>query len=411
MKTKIVNVPFVLLALSGFVLLPIAQAVTPAPDGGYSGENTAEGENALLNLTTGTNNTAIGWSSLKSTNTTGYNTAVGSGALSANTATGNTAAGAAALFKNTTGASNTATGFTALYSNTTGGGNTATGSDALSSNNIGGGNTANGDEALPNNTSGSNTAVGASALLHNMAGNNNTADGVNALDNNTSGNSNVALGFGAGENVSTANNVICIGASIPGSNTSNTCYIGNIFGKTSSGGINVLVNTDGKLGTVPSSRRFKNDIKPMAHASEVLYVLTPVTFRYKKEIDAGGTSQFGLLAEDVEKIDPDLVVRDRNGSPYSVRYDQVNAMLLNEFLKEHKAFLEEQRMVKKQEHNIQTDETTIAELKSIVARQQKQVEALTAGLQRVSAQLELRKSPPRTVCLPAIALREDRNDQ
>ena len=134
------------------------------------------------------------------------------------------------------------------------------------------------------------------------------------------------MGVNAGIAVTTANNVICIGAD--GNNVDNSCYIGNIFGATSSGGAAVLVNADGKLGTMTSSQRFKDDIKPMDKASEALLALKPVTFRYKKEIDPAGTRQLGLVAEDVVKVNPDLVVRDKEGKPYSVRYDQVNAMLL-----------------------------------------------------------------------------------
>ena len=162
----------------------------------------------------------------------------------------------------------------------------------------------------------------------------------------------------------------------------------------------VLINSDNKLGTTTSSKRFKEDIKPMGKASETLFALNPVTFRYKKEIDSAGTSQFGLVAEDVEKMNPDLVVRDKEGKPYSVRYDQVNAMLLNEFLKEH-------RKVQEQNSKIQQQEATITELKSTVAQQQKdiqltahqqkQIEALTAGLQKVSAQLEASKPAPQVV--------------
>lgn len=149
---------------------------------------------------------------------------------------------------------------------------------------------------------------------------------------------------------------------------SHSCYIGNIFNQSSSSGLAVFVNSDGKLGTVLSSKRFKEDIKPMDKASEAILALQPMTFRYKKEFDPTGTAQFGLVAEDVAKVNPDLSVRDKEGRRYSVRYDQVNAMLLNEFLKEH--------------HQVQ-------DLKRIVAEQQKQIAALNAGLQKVSAQLAI----------------------
>src|SRR4030095_15065826 len=169
----------------------------------------------------------------------------------------------------------------------------------------------------------------------------NNAIGFDALVNNISGSGNVAIGDTAGENVVAANNVICIGTNVAGADVSDSCYIGSIFGQTSSGGSAVFINANGKLGTSTSSQRFKDDIKPMEQTSEILFALKPVTFRYKKEVDSAGTSQFGLVAEEVEKVNPDLVVRDEEGKPYSVRYDQVNAMLLNEFLKAHQK-MEEQ---------------------------------------------------------------------
>jgi len=185
----------------------------------------------------------------------------------------------------------------------------------------------------------------------------------------------------AGSSVSTADNVICIRTA--GANVSNSCFIGNIFNQTSIGGIPVLVNSDNKLGTTTSSKRFKEEIRPMSQTSEALFALKPVTFRYKKEIDPAGAPQFGLVAEQVEKVNPDLVVRDKEGKPYTVRYEAVNAMLLNEFLKEHR---------KNEEQG-----TTIAQLKRDSAEQRKQIETLTAGLQKVSARMELSKSAPQTV--------------
>src|SRR4029077_7079714 len=154
--------------------------------------------------------------------------------------------------------------------------------------------------ALFSNTTGVvNTADGLNALANNTTGSANTASGVAALANNITGGNNVALGAFAGSHVITASNVICIGANLNGEDVSNSCYIGGIFNQTSSGGIGVFVNSDGKLGTMTSSRRFKDGIKPMEQASETLYALKPVTFRYKKEIDPTGTPQFGLVAEDV----------------------------------------------------------------------------------------------------------------
>jgi uncharacterized coiled-coil protein SlyX len=173
-------------------------------------------------------------------------------------------------------------------------------------------------------------------------------------------------------------------------------FIAGVSGTTVTGTA-VVVNGSGQLGVAPSSARFKDAIKPMDKASEAVLALKPVTFRYKQEIDSKGTPQFGLVAEDVEKVNPDLVVRDAEGKVFTVRYEAVNAMLLNEFLKEHRK-VEEQL-------------ATITELKSTVAQQQKdfqatavhqqkQIEALTAGLQKVSAQLELSKPAPQVVNNP-----------
>ncbi len=372
------------------------------------GFNTATGVYSLFSNTSGFFNVGTGAYALANNTQGNYNTANGYGALYFNTiGEQNTATGFAALYRNTTGVSNTANGFQALNRNTEGSANTAEGLEALLNNTTGYGNTANGLEALANNTEGSyntangygalfsnttgnlNTALGVGALFNNSTGDNNTAVGKGALPNNTTGGSNTALGINAGAGVTTADDVICIGADVDGENVSNTCYIGNIFGVTSVG-ISVLVNSAGKLGTTTSSQRFKDSIKPMDQASEALFALKPVTFRYKKEIDPAGTSQFGLVAEEVEKVSPDLVVRDQEGKPYSVRYDQVNAMLLNEFLKEHKAFVEVHRKVD--------------QLETIIAQQQKGMEVLSAQLkgqamqiQKVSARVEVGKPAPQMV--------------
>ena len=340
-----------------FGLLPKAQAVNPPPDGGYPGGNTAEGQNALLNLTSGGFNTAVGFFSLRSDTEGKFNTGVGAGTLFVNTADQNTAVGAGALL------------------NTSGGQNTATGAFALFNNTIGLQNTANGIFALFNNTTGSdNTASGLNALASNTTGEGNTAVGDVALVSNTTGNFNTALGLLAGSNVITANNVICIGAD--GFDVSDSCFIGNIRGASvSPDAIPVFVDSSDKLGTMTSSKRFKKHIKPMDKESEAILTLKPVTFQYKD--DKTGRPQFGLIAEEVAEVNPGLIVRDKEGKPYTVRYEAVNAMLLNEFIKEHRKNEEQ--------------EATIAQLKqdfqSRLADQQKQVEALTTGLQKVSAQL------------------------
>jgi trimeric autotransporter adhesin len=370
-------------------------------------QNTAVGTDALVYNATGHDNTAIGFEALFS-NTGGtepagsYNTAIGSQALYSNT-TGNfnTASGFTALGANTTGFFNTATGLNALGFNTTGDRNTATGYVALQSNTTGRFNTADGEGALSFSTTGDrNTATGHVALLFNTIGTDNTADGDNALRNNTAGSGNIALGTSAGCNLTSGDNNIVIG-NVGATTESNTIrigtvtaemncasvtqpahtatYIAGIFGATASGGSAVYITSDGHLGTSPSSARFKTAIKPMDESSEAILALKPVTFRYKHEIDPKGIPQFGLVAEEVEKVNPDLVSRDRDGRAYTVRYEAVNAMLLNEFLKERQ--------------KVQKLETTIAkqqkDFQATAMQQQKQIEALTAGLQKVSAQVEM----------------------
>jgi uncharacterized coiled-coil protein SlyX len=400
------------LALGTLAIGQRAEAVTPAPDGGYAGGNTAEGQNALLSLTSGAFNTAVGFLSLRSNITGQLNTAIGAGTLLANTADDNTGTGAGALLSNTTGTDNTANGSFALFSNTTASENTGVGAFTLQNNTTGGTpggsgitevgpNTAIGGEALfSNTTGGANTAVGFQALhaisdksqstavgfkaLANSINNNdafgykalgnnttgflNTAIGDLALSNNTTGTFNVALGAVAGVTATTGSNNIYIGFGINGvAGESGACYIGSIFNATAAGGTPVFINSSGKLGTLTSSARFKEEIKPMDTASEALFSLKPVTFRYKTNIDPAGTSQFGLVAEEVQKVNPDLVVRDKEGKPYSVRYDQVNAMLLNEFLKQHRK---------------------LQELEANDAEQQREIKALVATVKEQASQIQ-----------------------
>jgi hypothetical protein len=356
-------------------LLPTTQAVLPAPDGGYPGGNTAEGQAALLSLTTGGFNTAVGFLSLRSDTTGQFNTAVGAGTLLANTADGSTAIGAGALLSNTTGVSNTANGGFALFSNTVGNGNTANGYQALYSNSTGVQNTANGIFTLLNNTTGlGNTAIGVAALNSNTVGNNNIALGVVAGSNLTIGSNNIDIGNNGG---AAEGNTIRIGSGVQA-----RTFIAAIRGVTTgvADAIPVLIDSDGQLGTANSSRRFKNDIKPMEQASEALLALKPVTFHYKS--DKTDTPQFGLIAEEVAEVNPNLVVPDKNGEIYTVRYDAVNAMLLNEFLKEHR---------KKEEQG-----ATIAQLKkemqTVVARLKEQ----DSKIQKVSAQIEVSKAVGQT---------------
>ena len=328
-------------------------------------------------------------------NTTGnYNIAIGSDALHDNiTGRGNTAIGYQALTNNTGASWNTANGFQALFKNTTGDLNTAIGGEALFSNTTGDRNTVLGFQALRGNTTGDlNTAIGEVALQQNTIGSSNSAFGEHALYLNTTGTFNIALGVGAGRNLTTGSHNIDIGnvgvagesdtIRIGNANQTNT-YITGISGATVAGGVTVIVDAQGHLGTMISSERFKDQIKGMGKASEAIFALKPVTFRYKHKLDPEGIPQFGLVAEEVEKVNRDLVVRDKEGKPYSVRYDQVNAMLLNEFLKEHQTVQDLKSAAVKQE--------------AMIVSQQKQIEALTAGLQKVNAQLEVSRPAPQTV--------------
>src|SRR5438270_549392 len=337
-----------LLTLGFFALSPTLRAVTPAPDGGYPNNNTAEGEEALfkLNLSYGNNtalgynNVANGWQALYSNKVGAHNSATGAEALYTNTADFNTAAGSRALYTNSTGNSNTASGYATLYNNTSGS---------------------------------SNTAVGTAALTYNTTGSNNVAIGRDAGTNLTTGSNNIVIGAGLLGN-SADTNVTRIGKT-----TQKKVFIGGIYGiaEPAGSGIKpVYINSNGQLGTTPpdSSARHQELIKPMEKAHGGILSLKPVTFRYKDDTER--TPQFGLIAEEVAKANPDLVVRDDNGQIYTVRYEAVNAMLLNEFLKEHR---------------------TVQELKATLAQQQKQIETLTAGLQKVTARVETSKPAQRVV--------------
>ncbi len=316
---------------------------TPTPPGEDRGNqnSAAEGVNALNPGTTGVGNTAHGWFSLAS---------------------------------NTTGKTNTANGLRALYFNTTGNDNTAIGFEAL----------------IFNTTGNYNTANGVLALLSNTTGNDNTAIGESALYNNTTGSNNTALGTDAGNGVATANNVICIGANVLGADVSNTTWVGNVYGNATlnAQAAPVVVSVDGQLATNVSSQRFKKDIATMEKASEAILSLRPVTFHYKSDVK--DFPQFGLIAEEVAKVNPALVLPDKEGKPYTVRYDAVNAMLLNEFLKEHSTVQELKSTVAKQEATIAQQRK---DFEANTAQQQKEIEALTGSLQKVSAQLAA-ASPP-----------------
>ena len=358
------------LVLACFALSPHARAT--CQEGCLASQNTVLGEDAFLSNTAGTDNTALGFDALYNNINGVNNTAVGSSTLFSNNGFDNTAVGYQALLSNTTGFLNTATGSYTLHSNTTGVQNTASGNGALTSNTIGSYNTANGNGALTYNTTGNfNTALGNNALLYNTIGGNNIAVGPSAGSNLTTGSYNIDIGH---HGLHGETGTIRIGKQ----GIQTTTFIAGINGATIANGLAVIVGSNGQLGTVVSSGRFKDAIKPMDRASEAILALNPVTFRYKHEVDQDGVPQFGLVAEDVEKVNPDLVVRDGEGKPYTVRYEAVNTMLLNEFLKEH-------RRVEQQTRINQEQQARIGRLEAALKEQ-------AGKIQKVSAQLKTRKS-------------------
>lgn len=323
------NLIIMLMSMVSLGLCSIAEAVIPAPDGGYPGGNTAEGTQALLSRTTGNYNSALGFISLKTLTTGNYNTAVGAATLPLNNGDENTATGAGAL--------------------------------------------------LLNGTAGGNTANGALALLNNSTGSENTAVGDRALQNNASGGGNIAVGSHAGFNIAGDNN-IDIGNDGVG-NDSGVIRIGAAANQTAAfiAGIRnnpapilnsmpVLIDSNGQLGVLLSSERFKKDVQSMDDSSATILALNPVTFHYKT--DSTNQPQFGLIAEQVAKVNPDLVVRDDKGQIYSVRYDAVNAMLLNEFIKEHRK---------------------VQEMEKALAGVTAELKEQAAQIQKVSARLEVDK--------------------
>jgi uncharacterized coiled-coil protein SlyX len=397
MKTKIRNsicgLFLIPLLLACFALLPRVEA---APDpAAPPGANTRDGAGAMAHVNTGNFNTAFGTNALNTLTSGNNNAAQGNSALFSNNGNANVAIGNLALRLNTDGFQNTAVGGNALNLNVHGPRNSALGYSALRSN-TGTDNTAVGWQALVSNLGGEvNTAVGVNALASSETANANTALGWQALFQ-AIGSDNIALGAGAGSNLTDGNNNIEIGndgnagdsATIrigvnSGTGLQTATYIAGIYGRNVSAATDtpVIIDSSGKLGTATSSQRFKKDIKPMDQASDAILRLKPVTFHYKS--DPSGFPRFGLVAEDVAEVSPDLIVRDADGQILTVRYEAVNAMLLNEFLKEHRTVEELKFAAAKQE--------------ATIAKQQKQIEALTTGLQKVSDQLELSEPAPRTV--------------
>jgi len=311
----------------------------------------------------------------------------------------NTAVGTEALLDLTTGQDNTALGFRALTENTEGNLNAAVGSAALRNNRVGNRNTATGDAALFDNAAGNNSTANGRHALQSNKGNNQTAVGCGALEDTATSSNNTALGYQAGKNLTTGNDNIEIGnpgvagesGTIRiGSSDQTRTFIAGIHGAVLTGGGAVIVNNLGQLGRAASSERFKKEIKPMGKESEAILGLRPVTFRYKKEIDPTGITQFGLVAEEVEKVNPDLVVRDSEGKPCAVRYDAVNAMLLNEFLKQHRK---------------------VSDVKWRVVQLTARLDEQDSKIQTLSASLEPSKPAPQTACLPAVALRKGGKNQ
>jgi len=414
---KAVDCPSTCTAAGGNTGLGV-NALTSVNPGAGGINNTAVGTNALTADTGGFYNVAVGSGALANNISGNFNMAIGAEALNQNNANFNLAIGFRVAFQNTIGNHLTGIGAAAMRNNTTAGFNTAVGADALRENTSTELNVAVGDSALTSfngtaATDGANTALGSIALVALTSGQENVAVGRRALENSTSGSNNTSLGWRSGDgvltgdgntcigsstctNTSSADNVVCIGQNSAGENFSNRAYIPNVGQFTQNfvvGNVEFVTVrlSDGKLGHTVSSRRYKDDIKPMGDASELIYKLKPVSFRYKKTPEYQGDNlDYGLIAEDVAEIDPKLAIRDGKGQIESLRYVAIYNMMLNEFLKEHKKVEEQQ--------------ASIADLKSTVALQQKGMEVLTAQLkeqaaqiQKVSAQLEASKPAPKVV--------------
>lgn len=364
----------------------------------WAQDNTAYGTNALISNTTGTDNSAFGVNALEF-NTAGFvNTALGFDALQSNT-TGlaNNAIGESALLSNTTGYYNTAIGNGVLYANTTGSSNTATGDYALASNTTGTSNTVAGQNALIYNSTGSNnSAFGLDALLENTTAGKNTAIGTDALYLVTTGGKNIGIGYQAGFNLTTGGNNIDIGnlgvageakkIRIGTAGTQTATFIAGISGTSLTSGTPVVVNSSGQLGVLSSSARYKRDIRTMGDASDKLMKLRPVTFRYKA--DETGAQQYGLIAEEVAKVYPELVIHGADGKVETVAYHMLPAMLLNEVQKQARA---NQRLA----HQLAQKDAQIATLRQRVdAMQKKNVEIDTLAARLDALERQARVSRP-----------------
>ena len=380
----------ILSVLACFVLLPQMRAasedVGPLLPGNFVGSNTFDGFNALGSQTANNFNSAFGWEALALQTTAAQNTGCGAGALIISTGANNVAVGAGALTFNGSGGANNAVGAFALFNHSTGSFNNAHGREALFTDATGSQNNAFGDLALLSaNGAFGNSAFGDDALDSVTTGSENVGVGDEACNSCTTGHDNVAIGHNALNGTITASNNIAIGvpATGPFANLSFTAFIGSIHGLPTSNAAStlpVLIDSNNVLGTAPSSRRYKHDIKPVDKASEALYALKPISFVYN--YDESRTTLYGLIAEDVAKVNTSLVAY-MDGKPFTVKYDQVNILLLTEFLKEHKKVEEQQ--------------ASIRELKSEMQTMVAQLKEQAAQIQKVSAQLEVRKTAPQVV--------------
>jgi len=375
-------------------------------------ENSGFGDSALRFDKTGAHNTAVGMAALYSNISGDNNTANGAYALYSNT-TGsmNTANGVYALYFNTSGSGNTANGFNVLASNTTGKENTAIGAYSLMGNTSGEHNTANGSHALESSSTGNeNTATGEYALYSNTTGNYNTADGgyaiysntngwgntaigYNSLSANSTGHNNIAVGNGAGANLKGSNNIDIASAGTQWDNNTirigdapTKTFIAGISGVTVSGGVQVYINSDGQLGTLTSSQRFKKEIKSVDSDSDQLLQLHPVSFVYKD--DDKNQLQYGLIAEEVAKIYPELVQYDREGNPFTVYYHLLTPLLLSELQKQHALNDARQTTLEAQQAKFESQQTELsnmnrqlkaqhAEMETILQRQRQQLADMT----------------------------------
>jgi hypothetical protein len=363
--------PMIALFASAMLMLSL-QARADCQEGCLTNQNTVLGDGALASAPTGTANTAIGFSALQDDTTGQENTAVGNRSQP-NNVSGSRNVALGPFTQGNDGSDNTALGNAVLLANR-GNGNTGVGGEAL----------------FLNSTGTANVGVGYGAIQGNFTGNGNVALGVDSLYYGTKSSNNIAFGY-AIENITGNDNILIgIGQSPYGSRSGGisigtfpddyrTTYIAGIAGTPLVRGafVAVGITSDGQLGVRASSACFKEAIKPMGRTSEALFALKPVTFRYKKELDPSEAPQFGLVAEEVAKVNPELVVTDNQGKPFSVRYEAVNAMLLNEFLKEHRR---------------------VESLGAAAERHQKQIDALSKGLQKLSAQVEIGRAVSPRVC-------------